>query len=139
MAKWSKELVVAYELAKNAHAGQKRRGTGEDYFNHPIRVSQAMKTINETITALLHDVLEDTDIVESDLWKAKIPVAVIKAVQVLTKDPDKPYDGYLSRIMLNPLARVVKIADMLDNLTDLPTTEQVAKYKRGILFLMRVR
>ncbi len=56
-------LLLAYDYAKRAHKGQKRK-SGEAYFNHPISVTLILielKLDDETLmTALLHDTVEDT-------------------------------------------------------------------------------
>ena len=58
-------LKKAYNLSKKAHANQ-LRGSGEDYFTHPLAVADYlvnMKLDSSTIiTALLHDVVEDSEI-----------------------------------------------------------------------------
>ena len=55
----------AYEVAAVAHEGRKRR-TGDPYIVHPLAVAQILATLRlDTATiaaALLHDVVEDTDI-----------------------------------------------------------------------------
>ena len=62
----SKENIYkAYNISKNAHSNQ-FRGSGEPYFTHPLAVANFlidMKLDTSTIvTALLHDVVEDTDL-----------------------------------------------------------------------------
>ena len=65
-------LRSAYELAKNAHKDQKR-ASGEPYITHPLFVAKYLSEIgmdNETIiSALLHDVVEDTDVKLSRIKK----------------------------------------------------------------------
>ena len=60
-----KNIANAYTLSKNAHAGQFRENK-EPYFNHPVEVSylSALAGADSTTikAALLHDVVEDTDI-----------------------------------------------------------------------------
>jgi GTP pyrophosphokinase len=63
----SAKLQRAYELAKKAHEGQKRK-SGEPYINHPVAVEKIIHEEwgieDETIriVALLHDTVEDTDL-----------------------------------------------------------------------------
>jgi GTP pyrophosphokinase len=57
-------LELAYEFAREKHAGQKR-DSGEDYFTHPLSVAaicaeQYEMDVNSIIAALLHDTVEDT-------------------------------------------------------------------------------
>jgi (p)ppGpp synthase/HD superfamily hydrolase len=64
--------------------------------------------------AWLHDVLEDTQVTFAELRIAGLNQSVCQAVALLTHRGE-PRAEYLSRIAANPLARLVKIADTLDN------------------------
>lgn len=61
-----------YRFAKDAHYGQKRKYTGEDYITHPVEVSQIVKrhggSLAQCLAALLHDVLEDTKVTHEDIF-----------------------------------------------------------------------
>lgn len=127
-------LEKAEQIARAAHAGQYRYG-GEPYINHPLAVAAKVESEDAKAVALLHDVLEDTTIRASDLYNAGIPVHIVEAVLVLTKDDCEPYGAYLNRIKVNYLARVVKLADMEHNLADKPTVRAATKYRTGIRFL----
>ncbi len=63
-------LKKAYDLADSAHNGQKRK-SGEDYINHPLEVANILADLRlDEITisaALLHDVVEDTEITNEEL------------------------------------------------------------------------
>jgi len=59
-------LEKAIALAANSHAGVTDKA-GAPYILHPLRVMMKMKTIDEKIVAVLHDVVEDTDISFDDL------------------------------------------------------------------------
>jgi (p)ppGpp synthase/HD superfamily hydrolase len=85
--------------------------------------------------AWLHDVLEDTAETVESLQQAGIPAAVIAAVDLVTKRDGVAYDAYLAKIRQHDVAREVKIADMLDNLSDSPVDAQIIKYARGLLVL----
>lgn len=65
-------IIKAYEFAKKAHAGQKRR-SGEDYIIHPLETAKILAQIGvgaKTIAAgLLHDVPEDTQFTLEDVRK----------------------------------------------------------------------
>ena len=126
----------AKRIASRAHSGQHRRDGYTPYINHPTAVAErlANEAPEVVATAWLHDVLEDTDENTESLREAGVPWAVIEAVQVLTKT-DEDYDWYLSRVKAHPIARKVKVADMLANLADSPTEKQIVKYARGLLFL----
>ena len=59
------KIKTAWEFAKHAHKGQ-FRGSGENYFTHPISVAQILANLNldlnTIVTGLLHDVVEDCGI-----------------------------------------------------------------------------
>lgn len=67
-----KLIEKAFELAKTAHAGQKRL-SGEEYLNHPLSVAyflSELKLDSATIIAgILHDTIEDTTITHKDIEK----------------------------------------------------------------------
>lgn len=130
----------AYAIAEIAHAGQTRRDRKTPYITHIKRVMARLDRgpLREEVLAVaaLHDVLEDSDLTVTDLRNAGIPEVVVAAVWVLTKMRDEDYDAYLSLVKANPLARAVKIADMLDNLSDSPTPAQIRKYAKGLLYLV---
>lgn len=58
-------IQKAYIFSKNSHGNQKRH-SGELYFSHPLAVAEILVDLKldqySIITALLHDVVEDTDI-----------------------------------------------------------------------------
>ena len=67
-----KKIEKAFDLAKDAHHGQKRQ-SGENYITHPLDAASYLAEYeldHETImAAILHDVVEDTDISLEDLEK----------------------------------------------------------------------
>lgn len=105
---------VADRIAEAAHAGQFDQA-GAPYIGHPRRVAATVHGDEATAVALLHDVLEDTEVTPDDLAAAGIPREVIDAVIAITHLPNEPYDHYLARVAANPLATIVKYADMNDN------------------------
>lgn len=129
---------LAMEVAMRAHAGQTRRDGVTPYITHPMAVAAAlaMESGEVVAAALLHDVLEDTKETPATLHAAGIPDSVIKSVTLLTKKKGVSYAEYLGALKLDAVARKVKIADMLHNLSDTPTERQVAKYAKGLLVLV---
>jgi (p)ppGpp synthase/HD superfamily hydrolase len=133
-------IEKALEVARKAHEGQKDKA-GADYILHPLSVAGMLELEQEKIVALLHDVVEDSDMTLSDLLEMGFEEEIVKAVGLLTKDGTH-YGEYLNRIKLNPLAREVKIADLRHNM-DLsripdPTEKdlhRVEKYKNSLEFL----
>jgi (p)ppGpp synthase/HD superfamily hydrolase len=106
-------LEQAIAIAHQAHSGQVDKA-GQPYIEHPLRVMAAVDSLEAKIVAVLHDVIEDTPLSLEDL--GIFPTAVVAAINALTKRPSEDYEAYLTRVMADPLALVVKIADMTDNL-----------------------
>lgn len=105
----------AYEIAREAHAGQVDKA-GADYILHPMTVaSNVGDDENAVIVALLHDVCEDTDVTIGELAEV-FPQPVIEALRAMTHDKDTPYMEYVAQVKKNPIARAVKIADMEHNM-----------------------
>ena len=127
----------AADLARTAHEGQYRRDEVTPYITHPERVAfrVAGDEIAEAV-AWLHDVLEDTFLTVEDLRREGMPAEVIDRVVLLTNKGDIGYEQYLRQIKADPVAKKVKIADMLTNLSDRPTERQIIKYAKGFLVLL---
>ncbi len=75
-----------------------------------------MKTKDERMVAVLHDVIEDTKYTLEDLRKAGYSQKTLRSLDYLTKRDGEDYDQFIKRLKPNPLARKVKIADLKDNL-----------------------
>ncbi|TWT48989.1 HD domain-containing protein [Botrimarina hoheduenensis] len=134
----SHEIVdLARTIATRAHEGQFRRDGVTPYIEHPAAVaSRAPKSPESQAAAWLHDVLEDTELTRNVLIEQGMPEEVVAAVEALTKQEGLSYEENLERVAANDLARGVKVADMLSNLADNPTTNQIRKYARGLLRLL---
>jgi (p)ppGpp synthase/HD superfamily hydrolase len=149
------ELCLIIEIAVNAHSGVKRRD-GSDYINHPARVANYLThrhfafggllrgAISEELVpkyrlmigaAYLHDVIEDTVETYQSLRDKGVSEDILDIVNLLTKSPDVRYDSYIRLIAQNPIAKLVKIADILDNLSDSPTPKQIQKYATALTIL----
>ena len=134
---------LALSIARKAHEGQLDKA-GVDYIEHPIYVASQVDTEEEKAVALLHDVIEDSPVSAEELLQAGLPETVVTAVQVLTKKKEQDYQTYLENVKKNPLARVVKLADLKHN-SDLSRLssitekdrERLKKYKKAIDFLSR--
>jgi (p)ppGpp synthase/HD superfamily hydrolase len=88
---------------------------GSPYILHPLRPMMQMHTDEERIVAILHDVVEDTEVTLNDLQEAGFGENVLEAVRLLTHEDDLSYEDYVLRLKSNPLARKVKLADLNDN------------------------
>ena len=124
-------LVLALEFAKVKHDGQKRIG-GDDYITHPIAVCEIVKSqgFDERyqITALFHDLLEDTDATEEEILEYGSS-EILEAVKLLTKEKGYDMAEYISSIKKNPIAFAVKSADRLHNLQCAIITDEEFKRK----------
>ncbi|MES2708159.1 MAG: GTP pyrophosphokinase [Verrucomicrobiota bacterium] len=131
------DLERALQIAVQAHAGQKDKA-GAAYIFHPIRVMARCTAPGARIAALLHDVVEDTDITFEQLEAEGFSTEVMAAVRLMTHAPEVSYDDYITQIMANPIAVEVKIADLEDNsdirrLTEITdkTADRLRKYLKA--------
>jgi (p)ppGpp synthase/HD superfamily hydrolase len=105
-------------IAKEAHKGQTDRA-GIDYVEgHVLTVAHrsARHGPLAVICAILHDVIEDSNVTANDLVEAGIPTEVVDAVVAITKVRYEPYSVYIERVKQNAIARVVKIEDIMHNM-----------------------
>ncbi|MFS9149345.1 GTP pyrophosphokinase [Streptococcus infantis] len=134
---------LALSIARQAHEGQLDKA-GVDYIEHPIYVASQVDTEEEKAVALLHDVIEDSSVTAEELLNAGLPETVVTAIQILSKKKGQDYQTYLENVKSNPLARVIKLADLkhnsdlsrLSSVTD-KDLERLEKYKKAIDFLSR--
>jgi len=135
-----RQLDIAYEIASKAHEGQFRRDGVTPYFNHCMHVANIVQrrggSDEDIAAALTHDVLEDTPVTKFDLLRAGLTQRVVDAVMALTKLDGECYEQAVLRAKANPIARKVKIADNLANLSDEPTDKQIMKYSKSLQVLM---
>lgn len=105
---------VAETIATVAHMRQNDRA-GLPYITHPEKVVSMLDTTQEKCVGWLHDVLEDTDVKESDL-RPIFGDTITDAVVAMTHREDVPYLEYVRKLKNNPLARKVKLADLRHNM-----------------------
>ena len=125
-------IEKAIEIAAREHAGDIDKG-GNPYIFHPLRLMFAVKTPFEKMAAILHDVVEDTSVSLDDLRNEGFHPDVIAAIEALTKRKGESRLEAAARAAANPIARVVKLADVTDNM-DLsrisnPTDKDFARLK----------
>lgn len=136
-------LEDAIVLAAQWHWGQTYPSLrGEPFLLHPLRVMLQVESEVERIVAVLHDVIEDTAGTLGDLRALGYSEQVIEALDRLTHRDADPYDTYIERIKDDPLARQVKLADLVDNLANNrriaevasgpETRERILRYERAI-------
>lgn len=131
----------ALKLSFEAHKDQVDK-TGLPYVFHPFHLAEQMEDEATTCVALLHDVVEDTDITFEDLEKEGFTAEIIEALKLLTHDDAVPYMDYVMALKDHPIASKVKRADLMHN-SDLSrldvvsdfALERQAKYKRALELL----
>ena len=106
--------IRAMSMAYDAHHGQLDK-SGVPYVLHPLHLAEQMDDEISCCAALLHDVVEDTDITPEQLAKA-FPAEVVEAVRLLTHDPDTDYFDCVRAMKGNPIAVKVKLADLAHNM-----------------------
>jgi len=132
-------LTKMRRLAKFAHnkAGQKYGNSPYDYhlqqveievseilgYNHPYLVIHQ-------IVANGHDLFEDTDVDAEYLRHQGFSEIVIEAIEAITKRNNESRKDYIERVKLNPIARAVKIADSLSNLTHSVRDGSIGRIKK---------
>ena len=132
------QVFDAYEVASQAHEGQ-TRDEGTPYINHPIRV--AVSIVDEldiyspklVCSALLHDVIEDSDVTREDIGQM-FGEEIAEIVWLMTKLEEVRLSEYLARIerAANTGAPLVKLCDRLDNMRSVVHTPKIEKIHRYI-------
>lgn len=149
-----KDIVeAAMNIAYKSHTGMTDK-YGNPYFEHLDRVANRVREmeydmVDETseinlyiAAAYLHDVIEDTDYLIGDLID-EFGETIAEAVKLLTRDKEETYADYVSGIkksvfLEGKIARVVKMADLLDHLMG-PTPcppNLVKRYEKSLYSLM---
>ena len=130
-------LNKAILIATKAHQGQIDKA-GNPYILHPLRAMLSRQDDTERICAVLHDVIEDTEVTFEDLRNEGFSEEVLSALDCVTKRDKESYDEFIDRIIKNKTACYVKLADLRDNM-DLsriktPTErdyKRIEKYKKA--------
>ena len=129
------KIMLAYRLAERGHEGQLRDG-GEPYFEHPKRTAlilmDELKIFEPKmlITALLHDIKEDSSILEWNDIELIFGKRIKEMVEILTKDnsleKEQRDKEYLEKIQnADKTTKIIKLADRLDNLRTLQVCSEV--------------
>lgn len=131
-------------IAVKAHAGQIDKA-GHPYILHPLRMMINARTEKEKITALLHDVIEDSTITLEALRKEGFTEDVLVALRFLARGSSIHYEKYLENLATNTLARKVKLLDLNDNMDikriENPQTEDIVrwqKYQKAYAYLIQI-
>jgi len=105
----------AITLSAEAHSGQVDKA-GQPYILHPLRLMLKFQQTDEMVVAVLHDVVEDSNISLDDLIGYGFSVPVVEAIDCLSRRDGESYEKFIKRIAVNDLARKIKIEDLKDNM-----------------------
>lgn len=125
----------AKALALQYHKHQKH---GNDpYIKHLEGVASLVAEAGRDArtVALLHDIVEDTDMTLKGLITEGFPFQVIDAVDCLTHRKSQTYEAYIHRCGSHDLSRLVKIADLTYNLSDQQDPIRCTKYTLALMYL----
>ena len=111
---YTPETRKAMRVMFDAHKDDTDK-SGVPYVFHPFHVAEQMDDEVSTVVALLHDVVEDTDVTFDDLRAMGFSEEVLTALDYMTHREDVPYLDYVRRIRENPIAVKVKLADLAHN------------------------
>ncbi len=132
-----KALKIAFEVHK-----EQTDKTGLPYIYHPIHLAEQMQDESTICVALLHDTVEDGNITFDFLREKGFPEEIVSAIALLTHDENVPYMEYVKHISTNPIAKIVKLADLRHNsdLSRLSAVDEKAisrynKYQAAIFLL----
>jgi (p)ppGpp synthase/HD superfamily hydrolase len=132
------------DIAYEAHEGQYRKfGKKDKYYNHVIRVAHIASKSKDLLVsdlgdedrlvtaciALLHDTIEDTFVTPDYLRAQGIPQIIIDCVIDLSHKEHENYFDYIMRLKDTGFARIVKLADLEDNMSDLEEGSLKDKYR----------
>jgi len=132
----------AWEIAKAAHEGQKRFN-GQPYITHIQEVVKILEgwgyrlDFHILIPAILHDVIEDGGDQYYSIISYKIGSDVARIVNLLTHRKGDSYLEYIDSLCSDETCVIIKIVDMIHNLTDCPSVKQRAKYRDAFPFLLQ--
>ena len=139
-------LEFAEKIARMAHAGQSRRDGTTPYIRHVEQVVKNVQkrggSVGEEALAWLHDTSEDggenysIEAYRNCVGANGVTTELVDGIDALTHRKGESYEDSILRAKAHPLARNVKIADNLANLSDNPTDKQIMKYAKSLQVLM---
>ena len=150
-----KLILKAYDFAKEHHEGQFRK-SGEPYITHPVEVAYIVTTLelddDAICAALLHDIVEDTDVTREDIVRefgegiADLVDGVTKLGKIahfLDKEEEQVenYRKFFMAMAKDIRVLMIKLADRLHNMRTLKHLSDERKYAianrlRNIFFKM---
>lgn len=106
--------AIALAATKFEHIKDKQN---VPYIMHCLAVMNGVKDLSTRVqaAAVMHDLIEDTDVTEQSLLEAGFHPAIVGLVVMLTHDRDERYEDYIDRISLDYEASRIKMADLTHN------------------------
>ena len=139
---YSTDVEAAKSLAFQMHDGQTDKA-GLPYITHPPRVAERMEAPEAQVVGWLHDAVEDTSLTLSEIEERFGPETAA-AVDAISRREGEAWDDYLDRVQANPMARLVKISDLIDNsnlgripVITMKDVKRQAKYNKALKKLMK--
>ena len=138
---YSADVEAARALAERMHEGQTDKA-GLPYITHPMRVAGRLETPEAKVVGWLHDTVEDTPLTLEEV-EARFGPETAAAVDAVSRREGEPWQDYLCRAKANPVARQVKISDLIDNSNlgriphiTLKDVDRQKKYNRALRFML---
>jgi (p)ppGpp synthase/HD superfamily hydrolase len=109
-------LMLALQICLDVHQADRDR-RGMPYVLHPIRVMEKQETVDRKIVALLHDALEEhPEKISASEIRRYFGRGIERSVLAITKRQEETWDRYISRVIKDRDAAMVKLADLEDNM-----------------------
>lgn len=110
-------IYKALELATILFENDNDKG-GFPYLFHLMNVYKNVNKEDEKVVALLHDIIEDKDVTDSDLIEIGFPKKIVDDVIILTRDKTTDYSIYIDNLLKNGSSEAlnVKLADIINNM-----------------------
>ncbi len=138
---YSTDVETAKALAAKAHEGQTDKA-GLPYITHPERVASRLNAPEAQVVGWLHDTVEDTALTIGDI-RERFGPETAAAVDAISRRDGETWPDYIDRVAANPIARQVKISDLIDNsnLSRIPyvtlrDVERQKKYNKALKKLL---
>ena len=112
------ELIYkSLEIVTRVFSDKQDKG-GFPYVIHLLKVYSGVSDYTEKVCALLHDIIEDTDVTYDDLRDVGYNEEIIEILSILTKLKGEDYRDYIERIISseNSHAMNIKLSDLRHNM-----------------------
>lgn len=119
---------LAYDMIKDKSLMEHTLRVVNSVYRFSEKLGEQKNYEKARLVALLHDVIEDTSATYEDLKNRGIPEEIIEAVKIITRKDKQDYKDYIQLVSTNPIARLVKLADLKDNI-DITRLDKFGDYE----------